>query len=60
VVAERDPTVERAARNLPRVKVLPTGALNVYDVLGHTHLVATRPALAELAARLVPTGEEPA
>jgi len=58
LIAERDAAVERAARNLPRVKVLPTEGANVYDVLGHSHLVATRDALARLATRLVPTAEE--
>jgi large subunit ribosomal protein L4 len=52
VLAEPDPAVERAARNLPRVKVLLARGLNVYDVLGHTHLVLTRAALEQLAGRL--------
>ena len=52
VVAGRDEVVERAARNLPRVKVLAAGGLNVYDILGHAHLVMTRAALEEVAARL--------
>jgi large subunit ribosomal protein L4 len=42
----------RAARNLPRVKVLLVGGLNVYDVLKHATLVLTREALEQLAARL--------
>ena len=52
VLAERDPAVERAARNLPHVKVLLACGLNVYDVLGHHHLVVTRPALEQIVARL--------
>ena len=52
VVAEPDPVLERAARNLPGVKVLPVGGVNVYDVLGHAHLVVNRAALERLAARL--------
>ncbi|HZP41349.1 MAG TPA: 50S ribosomal protein L4 [Candidatus Binatia bacterium] len=56
VLAAEDAAVMRAARNLPRVKVLLAGGLNVYDVLGHAHLVLTRDALAALVARL---GDEP-
>jgi len=52
VLAERDAAVERAARNLPHVKVLAAAGLNVYDVLGHTHLVMTRAALEQVAGRL--------
>jgi len=52
VLAEHDDAIERAARNIPRVKVLVAGGLNVYDVLGHAHLVMTRAALEQIAARL--------
>jgi large subunit ribosomal protein L4 len=52
VVPGADPTLERAARNLPRVKVLRVEGLNVYDVLGHANLVLTRPALDLILARL--------
>jgi ribosomal protein L4 len=45
-------SVERAARNLPKVKVLLAAGLNVYDVLGHVHLVVTRDAMVALAGRL--------
>jgi large subunit ribosomal protein L4 len=52
VLAAPDETVQRAARNLPRVQVLLEGGLNVYDVLRYSHLVMTRAALEKLAARL--------
>src|SRR5437763_11874250 len=52
VLPDHDVAVERAARNLPRVKVLCAGGLNVYDVLGHAQLVIVRAALEQLAARL--------
>ena len=52
VLGAHDERVERAARNLPRVKVLQAAGLNVYDVLGHEHLVITRAALEQVAARL--------
>ena len=50
-----DETVERAARNLPTVRVCTTEALTPYEILRHANLVVTRDALQLLAARL---GEE--
>lgn len=44
--------LERAARNLPHVRVLRTEGVNVYDVLRHRHLVVTRAAVEALAERL--------
>ncbi len=52
VVAAPDETLMRASRNLPKVKVLPLGGLNVYDVLKHATLVMTRAALEQLASKL--------
>jgi len=52
VLARPDDAIQRAARNLPRVKVLLAGGLNVYDVLGHAALLMTRQALDQVVARL--------
>jgi large subunit ribosomal protein L4 len=52
VVAAPDDGLTRASRNLRNVKVLPVGALNVYDVLKHATLVMTRDALEQLASKL--------
>src|SRR5213596_1032920 len=52
VLGQADVAIQRAARNLPHVKVLVAKGLNVYDVLGHTHLVLTRAALEAVAGRL--------
>jgi len=52
VLAAADETVQRAARNLARVKVIIEGGINVYDVLRYSHLVITRAALERLASRL--------
>ena len=52
VLGQADTAVERAARNLRRVKVLLGRGLNVYDVLAHTHLVVARDAFEEIAGRL--------
>jgi len=41
----------RAARNLPRIDLLPVAGINVYDVLKHDTLVLTRAALAKLEDR---------
>ncbi len=60
VLAEHDQAVERASRNLPGVKILCAAGLNVYDVLGHKHLVLTRAALEQLAVRLGGTAEQEA
>jgi large subunit ribosomal protein L4 len=42
----------RAARNLPRVDVLPQQGANVYDILRRDMLVLTRAAVEHLEARL--------
>ncbi len=42
VIPERDEVVERSARNIPRVKILRSEGLNVYDILNYHHLVLTR------------------
>lgn len=44
--------LERAARNLPGVKVLRAAGANVYDILRFPHLVLTREALDALIARV--------
>jgi large subunit ribosomal protein L4 len=42
----------KAARNLPKVDVLPTQGANVYDILRRDMLVLTRAAVEQLEARL--------
>ena len=42
----------RAARNLPKVDVLPQQGANVYDILRRDTLVLTREAVQQLEARL--------
>ncbi len=42
----------RAARNLPKVDVLPSQGANVYDILRRDTLVLTRDAVEQLEARL--------
>jgi large subunit ribosomal protein L4 len=49
---ELDPLFVRAARNLPKVDVLPQQGANVYDILRRDTLVLTRAAVEHLEARL--------
>jgi large subunit ribosomal protein L4 len=50
--ADTDEGFARAARNLPRVDVLPQQGANVYDILRRDTLVLTRAAAEQLEARL--------
>ncbi len=48
VIPERDEVLERASRNVPRIKVLVVEGLNVYDIMRYDTLVMTQPALEKL------------
>lgn len=50
--ASLDEGFARAARNVPRVDVLPIQGINVYDILRRDTLILTRAALEALEARL--------
>lgn len=52
IIPERDDTVERAARNLPHVKVLRAEGTNVYDLLRYDCLILTADAVQALQGRL--------
>ncbi|MEQ1501386.1 MAG: 50S ribosomal protein L4 [Myxococcota bacterium] len=52
LVAPRNDTLERSARNLQSVTLLPPEGLNVYDVLRRRHLVLTRAAVDAVTTRL--------
>jgi large subunit ribosomal protein L4 len=52
VVAAKDQNVDRSVRNLPTVKLLPSGYLNVRDLLGHDVLVMAREAVEQVEAWL--------
>ena len=49
---ELDRNFGLAARNIPRVDVLPAEGINVYDIIRREKLVLTRAALEKLEARL--------
>jgi large subunit ribosomal protein L4 len=46
--------LERAARNLPNVKVLRVEGANVYDLLRFDHLIVSRAAVPALGGRVLP------
>ena len=52
VIHEENPGIERAARNLPRVKVLRSEGLNVYDLLRYRQTLFTQEALRRVSERL--------
>jgi large subunit ribosomal protein L4 len=52
LVAPRNETLEKSARNLPTVTLLPPEGLNVYDVLRRRNLVLTRAAVDAVVSRL--------
>jgi len=52
LVAGVHESLERAARNLPHVKVVRAEGANVYDILRYQHLVVTRDAIAALSGRI--------
>jgi large subunit ribosomal protein L4 len=52
LVAPRNETLEKSARNLQSVTLLPPDGLNVYDVLRRRHLVLTRAAVESVVNRL--------
>jgi large subunit ribosomal protein L4 len=52
VTGTQNVALERAARNLPSVKVLRAEGANVYDILRYPYLVLSRDALPALQERL--------
>ncbi|HUI27005.1 MAG TPA: 50S ribosomal protein L4 [Candidatus Kryptonia bacterium] len=53
IVPAKDEALERAARNLPSVKVLRVEGANVRDLLRFEHLIVTPDAVSALAARVI-------
>ncbi len=52
VIPAKDATIERAARNLPLIKVLRVEGANVYDLLRYDKLILTPAAVEALQGRL--------
>lgn len=53
VVDAMDTNFDRASRNLPFIKVLPTEGVNVYDILRQPNLVLTENAVKMIEARFI-------
>ena len=49
----KTPFLERSARNIPKVQVLRSESLNVYDILNHEHLILIRPVIEKIQGVLV-------
>jgi len=45
VMGEKNLFLERSARNIPKVQVLRSESLNVYDILNHDHLILVSSAI---------------
>jgi len=52
ITVEKDETLQRSARNLYRVLVLPTEGMNVYDLLRYDRLVLMQDAVPRIHERL--------
>jgi large subunit ribosomal protein L4 len=52
LLADDNPNVQLAARNLPGVKVLRIEGVNIYDLLMHDYLICTPEALTKLQERV--------
>lgn len=52
VTAEADERLELSSRNIPRVKVLRTDGLNVYDLLRYREVILLEPAVKAIEGRL--------
>lgn len=48
ITKEKQDNVVRAARNIPRVSILPTNLLNAYEVLKHNMLLITKEAVEKI------------
>jgi large subunit ribosomal protein L4 len=53
VTEAKNDHLERSSRNVPKVKVLRSEGLNVYDVLKYDTLVLLQPAIKVIEGRLI-------
>jgi large subunit ribosomal protein L4 len=53
VTDEKNLFLERSARNIPGVKVLPCDRLNIYDLLNHDHLIFLQSAIQKIQGGLL-------
>lgn len=52
IVDEKNTNLELSGRNVPKVRVLRTEGLNVYDIVRHEWIVMTKKSIATITARL--------
>jgi large subunit ribosomal protein L4 len=52
IVDEKNENLELSGRNVPRVRVLRTEGLNVYDIVRHEWIVMTKKAVESITSRL--------
>lgn len=52
VIHERDENVEKSARNIPRVKILRSEGLNVYDLLNYHEVLLTQETIGKIEESL--------
>ena len=53
VIDSENDNLEKSSRNVHGFKVLPTGGLNVYDILLHKKIILTAASIGQLEARLL-------
>jgi len=53
VIAADNDNLEKSSRNVHGFKVMPTGGLNVYDILLHRKIILTKASIGQLEARLL-------
>ena len=58
IVDDANNNLELSGRNIPKVKVLRTEGINVYDIVKHEYLVFTKRAVQAVETRLAPTAEK--
>jgi large subunit ribosomal protein L4 len=51
VIGQRDEKIEKSAKNIPFVKVLPVEGLNLYDILRYDKLILTKDAVEKIEGR---------
>jgi len=56
IIDDVNTNLELSGRNIPKVKILRTEGLNVYDVISHEWVVFTKRAVQAVESRLAPTG----
>ncbi len=54
LIADRDENIYKSARNIPGVKTMVASAINIFDLLNHEYIVATKDAVSLVEEVLAP------